>query len=232
MLFGRLKFWLMIGLLISNLVVGGLSLYFLHAVDERYSSLLDRSVPVLNDLRTLTRELSAVQRLARRTVDPDNEPAWAELPPQMKSISRQARSHADGISTTEPFRNTRHATALGRMSHEYDERVDQFLALVRDRRFADANRFNTEILRVTYDNYQLVIDDAADHVQQEGRDLRDRYAEDSKLFGGLVLAFASWPVLAAMLAIVIMMLLIGALLVAVFTPSAGWRKTAPPPEPN
>ena len=53
MLLSRLKFWLTIGLLVSNLVVGGLSLYFLHSVGERYSNLLDRSVPALNALRTL-----------------------------------------------------------------------------------------------------------------------------------------------------------------------------------
>jgi len=230
MLLGRLKFWLVVGLLISNLVVGGLSLYFLHSVSERYEALLDQSMPVLNSLRTLTRELSGVQRIARRAVDPDNEPAWAELLPQMKDASGMARGHASTISAMEPFRDTRHGAAILRISREYDEKVDAFLALARERKLAEANRYNTEVLRACYDNFQLVLDDAADHIQQQGKNLRERYAEDSRLFGSLVLAFASWPVLAAIVAVFVMMMLIVALLVAVFAPGLGWRsKPATPP---
>ena len=75
MQFGRLRFVLILALLASNLLVGVLSLYFLRSMDQRYAALLDRSVPPINNLRTLTRELSIVQRLARRSVDPANETA-------------------------------------------------------------------------------------------------------------------------------------------------------------
>jgi hypothetical protein len=187
-------------------------------MDERYSSLLNRSIPVINNLRTLTRELSAVQRLARRTVDPDNETAWAGLLPQMDETSNAALVHALEISRMELFKDTRHATAIARFAKEYDVRVDKFQALAGAKKFSEANKFNTEELRPYYDSYQLTLDAAADYVQRQGNDLRDRYAEDSRLFGGFLLAFAGWPLLAAAVLIVVMGLLVIGLFAAVFFP--------------
>lgn len=220
----RLKFWLMIGLLVSNLAVGLLSLYVLRNVNQRYTHLLDRSVPTLNGLRTLSRELSAVQRLARRIVDPDNERAWADLLPQMDDGSNLAGIHARDVARAEAFEATPLRGALERYSRDYDEKVDAFLDLARARRLEDANRYNTEVLRPLHDTYQNVLDDAADHVQQQGRDLRDRYAEDSRFFSSLLLAFAGWPLLAGLAAVFVMAVLIVGLLVSVFAPGMMARK--------
>src|SRR6478735_12798205 len=94
----RIRFWLVVGLLIANLAVGILSLFFLRSVNQRYALLFERSIPVVNNLRTLTRELGLVQRLARRVADPSHEPAWKELPGQLDDNSTRARAHAFDIS--------------------------------------------------------------------------------------------------------------------------------------
>src|SRR3954466_12780949 len=116
----RVRFWLVVGLLVSNLAVGILSLFFLRSVNQRYALLFERSIPVVNNLRTLTRELGAVQRMARRIVDPDNEPNWKELSPQMDDFSTKARVHALEISNADLFRETPHSGAIADMSREYD----------------------------------------------------------------------------------------------------------------
>ncbi len=227
MKFGRLRFVLILALLASNLLVGVLSLFFLRSMDQRYGALFDRSVAPINSLRTLTRELSAVQRLARRVVDPDNETAWAELLPQMDDASNSALAHALDVTRLDLFRETRHHTDIARVSKEYDQKVDRFLVLVRARQFAEANRFNVEELRPCYDNYQLALDSAADYVQRQGSDLRDRYAEDTRLFGGFLLAFAGWPLLAAAVIIIVMGLLVVGLFAAVFFPKLFASKETP-----
>lgn len=228
----RVRFWLVVGLLVSNLAVGILSLFFLRSVNQRYALLFERSIPVVNNLRTLTRELGAVQRLARRAVDPDNERNWAELPGQMGDISTKARVHALDISNADLFKETPHAAAIAAMSREYDARVDAFLQLIRAHKLAEANRYNTEALRPTYDNFQLKLDAAADYVEDQGNNLRDRYTQESRFFGGLLLAFAGWPVIAAGLAVLVLSLLIITLLVTIFTPEFGWNKRPGNPKPN
>lgn len=224
----RLKFWLMIGLLVSNLAVGLLSLYVLRSVNQGYTSLLDRSVPTLNALRTLTRELSGVQRLARRIVDPDNERAWADLLPQMRDSSDVAKAHALDLSTVEALAGSPLRATIERLSRDYDQRVDAFLALAREKKLDEANRYNNDTLRPIYDAYLNALDDAADLVQEQGRHLRDRYAEDSRFFSSLLLAFAGWPLLAGLAAVFIMAVLIVGLLVSVFAPGLMSRRPDQP----
>lgn len=198
--------------------MGGLSLLFLRSMEQRYAAFFDRSVPLINNLRTLTRELGAVQRLARRVADPKNEAAWAALLPQMAEGSRNARAHALEISGMDSLKDSRHVKALAGYGRTYDEKVGEFLALARAERMAEANRFNTEVLRPAYDEYMNALDDVANFVERKGNDLRDRYAADSRLFGGFLLAFAGWPLLAAGVIIVVMALLVIGLFVAVFFP--------------
>ena len=223
----RVRFWLVVGLLISNLGVGILSLFFLRSVNQRYALLFERSIPVVNNLRTLTRELGTVQRLARRVVDPASEPAWKELPPQMDDASTRSRAHALDISNAELFKGTTHASAIVEMSRDYDGKARHFLELIQAGKLAEANHYNVEIMRPTYDNYQLTLDAAADFVESQGNNLRDRYTQDTRFFGGLLLAFAGWPVIAAGVAVFVLALLIITLLVTIFAPEFGWSKRGP-----
>jgi hypothetical protein len=126
----------------------------------------------------------------------------------------------------ELFKDSRHAAAILKVSGEYDEKADRFLTLVRNQKLAEANQFNSQVLRPCYDEYQLILDSAADFVQQQGMHLRDRYAEDSRVFGGFLLAFAGWPLIAAGALIVMMGLLVAGLLVTVFFPRFFARKAA------
>lgn len=75
MKFGRLRFVLILALPASDLPVGVPSLRFLRSKEQSYAALFDRSVPLTNNLRTLTREPGAVQRLGRRVSGPKNEAA-------------------------------------------------------------------------------------------------------------------------------------------------------------
>lgn len=223
----RVRFWLVVGLLVSNLGVGILSLFFLRSVNQRYALLFERSIPVVNNLRTLTRELGTVQRLARRVVDPAGEPAWKDLPPQMEDASTKSRAHALEISSAELFKGTPHVSAIVDMSRDYDTKVRRFLEMIRAGKLAEANHYNVEILRPTYDNFQITLDGAADFVESHGNNLRDRYTQDSRFFGGLLLAFAGWPVIAAGVAVFVLALLIITLLVTIFAPEFGWSKRGP-----
>jgi hypothetical protein len=218
MKFGRLRFVLILALLASNLLVGVLSLLFLRSMEQRYAALFDRSVPLINNLRTLTRELGAVQRLARRISDPKNEAAWAALLPQMAEGSRLARTHAAEITGMGSLKDSPHAAPMTKAGREYAEKVDQFLALAQAERIAEANQFNIAVLRPAYDQYMDALDAAGNHVEREGSDLRARYAADSRLFGGFLLAAAGWPLLGAAVVIIVMALLVVGLFAAVFFP--------------
>lgn len=218
MKFGRLRFVIFLALLASNLLIGVISLMYLRSLEERYAALFERSVPIVNHLRTLTRELGTVQRLARRISDPSNETDWAGLLPQMAEGSKRAHDHAIEITGMGSLAESPHTALITQTSREYDAKVDQFLALARTGKIAECNQYNIATLRPYYDQYMDALDAAGNYVEREGSDLRARYAQDSRLFGSVLLAFAGWPLLAAMVIVLVLSLLVIGLFVAVFFP--------------
>ncbi|WP_438481600.1 MCP four helix bundle domain-containing protein [Oleiharenicola lentus] len=227
MKFGRLRFVIILALLASNLLVGVLSLYFLRSMEERYTVLFDRSVPLINNLRTLTRELGSVQRLARRISDPQNETDWPALLPQMEQGSRNAKQHVTEISSMELIKDDKHVATMLETGRIYDSRVLEFLALARAKRISEANQHNIDVLRPTYDLYMDSLDNVANYVEREGNDLRARYAQESRWFSGLLLAVAGWPLLAVIVLMIVMGVLVIGLLAAVFFPRLFTAKTVP-----
>ncbi|MBI2814044.1 MAG: hypothetical protein HYX71_07150 [Opitutae bacterium] len=215
---GRLRFILIIALLASNLLVGVASLWFLRAMEQRYTALFERSVPLLNNLRALTRELSTVQRLVRRVSDPHNEPAWASLIPQMVATSDAAKAHAVEISAMEALKGIPRGQALAVLGKEYDARVDQFLELARAGKLAESNQYNIATLRPYFDEYMDALDEVANQVERDGSDLRERYTQDTRRFSAVLLAFAGWPLLLGALLLVGTVLLVAGLLLYVFFP--------------
>jgi len=228
MLQSRSRFWLLVVLLAANLVVGVLSLYFLRSVNERYAVQFENSVPVINTLRTLSRDLAAVQRLARQIGDSENVPVAGDLSALLDELGAKVRVHVLEISRRDLLKGTAPAAAIVAVSREYDEKVDQLRALTVGQKFAESRRFNLETLRPCADRFQVALDAAAMQVEQQDNGLRDRYAKDSRFFGGLALAFAGWPVLLALLAVLTLGLLVLALLITVFTPGLDRRRSVPP----
>ena len=216
--FRRFSVWLVACLLVSNLAVGTLSLIFLQKLNRQYAGLFEHSVPVVNDLRTLTREMSAVQRLARRIVDPANEPAWKELLPEMAATSAKVTALAREISQEEILSANGMAGQIIAGNREYEARAQEYLALAQGGRLAEANRFNNDNLRPAYDDYQARLEDAAESIERHAKDLRAQYTQDSRVFGGLLLVLGGWPLLVAVLFVLVMALMVSSLLVTVFVP--------------
>lgn len=212
------RFWILAGLLTANLVVGVLSLYFLRSVNDRYAALFEEGAPVIYNLRTLTREVTAVQRLARRIISPEHEQAWAGLLPQMVTARDQLGTRVRDIGGIPIFVGTPHPTAIETVNREYAALVDEFLQLARDGKLAEATAFNLSTLRPCHDRFQQVLDASADHIETQGRNLRDRYARESRFFGGVSLAFASVPLVAIVAGMLVVTVLIGILLLAVINP--------------
>jgi hypothetical protein len=214
----RFSIWLVVCLLVSNLAVGTLSLVFLKKVNERYAVLFAHSLPAVNNLRALTKELSYVQRLARRIVDPANEPTWKELLPQMAEASAKVRERAGEISRTPLFSATKQGVPIVEGSRQYEARVQEYILLAESGRLTEANRFNIEVLRPAYDDYQATVEEAAEFVGQHATELRNQYTQDSRFFGGLLLVLGGWPLLAGALFVIVMALIVTSLLITVFVP--------------
>lgn len=224
MLRSSTRFWILAGLLIANLIAGVLSLYFVRSINQRYAELFEHGAPAIYDLRTLTREVTGVQRLARRIVSPeDEEEAWAGLVPQMTAAAERLRTRAGQAGAMVIFRDTPHPAAIDAMHRDYAARVARFLELVSQDKMGEAMHFNLTELRPCHDRFQDTLDAAANHVEAVSRNLRDRYRKDSRFFGGISLAFASAPLVAMSLGLLTMTAMIGLLCMVFISPRADRR---------
>jgi len=219
-----IRYWILAGLLAANLIVGVLSLYFVRSVNQRYADLFEHGAPVIYDLRTLTREVTGVQRLARRILSPEHEMAWSGLVPEMEAARNQLDARVQEISAISIFGGTPYPAEIQAINREYSTHVSEFLQLARAGKLVDAAAFNLGELRPAHDRFQETLDGAANHVEVQGRHLRDRYAKDSRFFGGISLAFASAPLVAVSLGLLAMTIMIG-LLFIVFVGSRTDRRT-------
>ena len=111
-----LRFWILAALLAANLVVGVLSLYFIRSVNDRYAALFEDGAPAIYNLRTLTREVTGVQRLARRVTSPEHEPEWAELVPLMAEARERLDTRVHDVGTMAVFKDTPHPAAIRAIS--------------------------------------------------------------------------------------------------------------------
>ena len=125
------------------------------------------------------------------------------------------------------FNDTRITANILSCSADYETKVDIFLDLVRSQKFTEANQYNTDAIRPAYERYMLSLDAAAAHVARQGSLQSANYAEESKLVGNFLLAFAGWPLLAVGALILVMSFLLVLFFAAVFLPGITGRRPIP-----
>jgi hypothetical protein len=111
------------------------------------------------------------------------------------------------------------------MHRQYSDLVHQFLNLITTGNLAGADSFNRTQLRPAFESYMSAVEGAANQVERLGADLTQRYSAEAKSYRSYLLAFAGWPLVVAISAVTITVLLLGVLLFAIFTPSLPWRRS-------
>ncbi len=226
MKFTRISFSLLVLLLVSNLTVGVLSLFFLRSINDRYAALIDKSVPLLNDLRGLTKNISMAQRSTLRAIVAPTPGERTEMLERLRKGIADAEINIDEIQNeADLIENTAQLKTLLAMHRQYIGQVRQFLDLIAGGNLAAADSFNRASLRPTYESYISAVEGAANQVEHLGADLSHRYSADAKYYGNYLMAFAGWPLLAIGVGGTVTLLLLGILLFAIFTPPPPWRKS-------
>jgi Four helix bundle sensory module for signal transduction len=204
-------------LVLSNIALGGFGFYFLRAIDRKYSDLIDRAVPTLNDMQTLT----AVSMEAMHSTNP----TLFDESPQSRSERTQAARVA-----LERDRDLR-TSILKRewLSRDNEERVDfqstgegfsrgaaEVINLFESGKNADASKQREESLRPAFDRYIAATTKAADVLEAESLKTSDLFTERTVSISRIMLGLASWPVMILGIFLLITAVFIIAVLLKVF----------------
>jgi hypothetical protein len=187
---------LVVLLVVSNLVVGALSVFLLRVVDRRYSDLISHTAPVLNDLQTLTAKSTSAMRATNPTFF--NGPADAlagafEHGRTLIEADRALRAKLLKVdwlpATTAKRQEFQHA---GEAFTEISQKV---LGIYATKGAAEANRVRENDLRPVFERYQDSITKVADVLLDESNSANDDYSNKTNRLSTVVLGVASWPVI-------------------------------------
>jgi hypothetical protein len=202
---------LVILLAASNILIGAFSVYLLRKVDDRYSELINRSVPVLNDMQTAT----ALAMEAMRGTNPNLFTGTPE---------ERARQSQRGRTALQRDRDLR-ASLLSRdwLTKDAPERIEFQKAGEEFTRLATsvseafdagkndvANQLREDALRPAFERYVAALTKVADELQAHSMKTSDALTAKTNTLSAVVMSVASWPVL-----VLVLLLLVTAVFVIV-----------------
>lgn len=208
---GRLRIFVVI-LMVSNLLLGGLSVYLLRSLDDSYSNLIDRNFPLMNALRKLTKETISMQRQVLAALIATDQAGRADPLQKLEEARTRQAQYLSGLLRSDEFRakpELSHALLLS--AQAYESGVQKFRALLAADRHAEADQLRNEHLRPGVNHYLDVIDQAAAAVEDGSQRLNDDYSGKVRTHSTILLGLASWPLMIGLVLTVVVALIIGVL---------------------
>lgn len=206
---------LVVLLVVSNIALGIFSVILLRSVDQRYSELIDRAVPALNDLRELMGDTVAVMR----ATNPRNFSGPRENLPAALRVAHAAMQTAQGFRTgllgndslkEEPADRE----AVRKTGDAFAATVTEVLQLYSTERLADAVRLREAELLPAFDQHLAAIGKAADAVEALSLGANKDYTTRTNHVSRIVLGVASWPVIALGALLVLTAVFVVAMMIA------------------
>jgi hypothetical protein len=187
---------LVVLLVVSNILVGVLGVYLLRLVDRRYSELITLTVPVLNDLQTLTAKSVATMRST-------NPIFFDNLGAQLESAIQRGQAQFDAERNLRAkLLAAQWLPASSAKRTEFQQAGDAFtrlggevLARYAAGQMAAASRLREETLRPAFERYQAAVTDISDVLFAESKLTSDDFTARTSHLTTIVLGVASWPVI-------------------------------------
>ena len=183
-------------LVFSNVALGGFGFYFLRAIDRKYSTLIDQTVPTLNDLQALT----AVSVGAMRNTNPA---LFGESPQSRTVMVHSARLALErehhlrsNILKQECFsRNPAERLDFQNAGDMFSRTATEIVGLLESGEINQAGQRREQALRPAFDYYIEATTKAADVLEAESLRARGTIRAKTGNISNVMLGLASWPLM-------------------------------------
>lgn len=206
---------LVVVLVVSNILIGILSVYLLRSVDRRYSELVGRTVPALNDLRELmTRTVEAM-----RSTNPMNFRAPnGRTDEALRNVHRKLDSARTFQTITLKDDQLSADKALGRSiletGTEFEQAGAAILRLYDEGRIGEVAPIRDEKFLPAFDRYVAAIGAAADAIEATSLAASQEYSTKTSRLSTVVMGVASWPVVIVVVLLVLTAVFVLAMMIA------------------
>lgn len=187
---------LVVLLVLSNVGLGLFGFYVLRQVDRKYSELISRAVPSLNELQTLT----ALETEAMRSTNPT---LFAEAPQGRAKMAKRARLALERDRDLRKHALEREWLSLKpneRPNFEgpgeaFSQKAQEVVGLLEAGDDAAANKLREASLRPAFDRYIAATTRIADVLEEESLRASNQFTERTDSLSHMLLGLASWPVI-------------------------------------
>ena len=184
-------------LIVSNILMGTVSVMLLRSLDRRYTEVINRTVPALNDLRALSAETFATFRALGTNALFNAPPAkQVDALAQAGKALEKKKSVLASVVASEPFaQKPAPASDLREKAARFNAAAEELMRLFGAGKVTEANQWRENSLRPAFDAYLESIAGAADEVESAG--LKDSDATTVKMesFSKIMIGLAGWPFL-------------------------------------
>ncbi len=205
---------LLLVLLVSNVGLGVLSFSLLRSVDQRYTELLERTVPLLNDLQTLT----AKSVNAMRGTNPDGvarafgDPASLSRFHAMVGDDRALREKI--LSRPWPTDLISGRDEIERVGQQFTQRCVETLDLQGKGDRVASLKIRDERLKPAFEDYLNTLTKVSDLVEANSDKVSEQFSGTASSFSKIVLGIGIWPIVAVGVLLVLTAVFLGVLMLA------------------
>lgn len=206
---------LVVVLVVSNILLGLMSVYLLRSVDQRYSELVGRTVPALNDLRELmSRAVEAMRATNPKNFEGPNQRGADALLNARRRLD--AAQNFRGITLKDGYFSAESdlAVAILRTGQDFDLAGAAVARLYDEGRLTEVARRRDEKLLPAFDSYVAAIGAAADAVESRSLAASKDYSAKTDRLSTVVLSVASWPVLIVLALLLLTAVFVLAMMIA------------------
>ena len=205
-----------VALIVSNILLGAVSVMLLRKLDARYTDLINRTVPTLNDLRSQTTDALAVFRTISSSTlhDLPEGRRQAALDLARAALAHERKDFATMLATPPFVDSPKFGGLLVKAAVPFEQGIDEFIRLYSEGKVSEAAEYREATVRPAFDRYLGVIALTASAIESSGLKDSDALTETTGRFSQIMIGLASWPLLLIAALLIFTLVFLAVLMVA------------------
>lgn len=183
-------------LVLSNIALGAYSFYLLRSTDRTYTELIRRSVPLLNQVQTVTAEAARAFRGTNFAgVAGTSSRRTERLNDGRRGLARDEEARAQLLKAGWPAESSPEWVEFKGAGEAFAKVAQQVLAEVAGGRIEESVRLREENLRPAFERYLSAATKISDWIETESLRANENASAKTGSMSTIVLGLASWPVM-------------------------------------
>jgi hypothetical protein len=186
---------LVVLLLLSNIGLGAFGFFFLRSIDQKYSALIDQSVPTLNALHNLTVNASKAMRSTNPILLTNGKDSAADVANGARAAIEQGAELRDRVLNINWIGAHQELVNLRHNGEKFDQAAADVVALLQANNPGDATKLRESVLRPAFNNYVAATTQAGELLKQDSLTTSNTLSLRTNSLSKVMLGLASWPIM-------------------------------------